>query len=68
MVMISVPRVARFQGVHLLENKGGLQFNARQIGMLPGVQDFDVLDVDQDGDRCVGHLKLAGHRRKDDQA
>ena len=39
---LDAPRVARFQGVHLLENKGGW-FNARQIGMLPGVQDFDVL-------------------------
>ena len=47
---LDAPRIAAFQGIHLLTNTGGKTFEHRQLLALPGVQDFQALDYDKDGD------------------
>jgi len=44
------PRVAGFQGVHLLSNEGRLRFKHRQLVALPGIQDMAIADMDGDKD------------------
>ncbi len=44
------PRVADFQGVHLLRNQGSFRFEHKQILAMPGCHDFQVLDIDGDKD------------------
>ena len=50
---LDAPRIAAFQGIHVLENKGGLKFEPRQLLAFPGVHDFQVLDFDKDGDQDI---------------
>ena len=45
---LDAPKLARFQGVHLLENVRG-QFRNRQLAELPGAHAVDIADFDGDG-------------------
>ena len=47
---LDAPKLAAFQGVHLLENRGEGQFAHRHLATLPGTHDIDVGDLDGDGD------------------
>ncbi len=47
---LDAPKLADFQGVHLLENQGQGRFVHRRLASLPGVHDVDVADLDADGD------------------
>ncbi|MEE2789915.1 MAG: VCBS repeat-containing protein [Myxococcota bacterium] len=46
---LDAPKIAAFQGVHLLENRGQGRFETRQIAELPGAHDLDIGDIDGDG-------------------
>ena len=47
---LDAPRIASFQGVHLLKNLGRMKFSHQQLIAFPGVQDFQVFDYDKDND------------------
>jgi len=46
---LDAPKVARFQGVHRLENLGNGKFESRQLVELPGAHSVDTADFDGDG-------------------
>ena len=45
-------------GVHLLDNRGGMQFEARQLLAMPGAMDVAVGDIDGDGDSDIAVTSL----------
>jgi len=47
--VLDAPKVAHFQGVHLMENQGQGRFVSRQLAQMPGIHDLDVADFDGDG-------------------
>jgi hypothetical protein len=45
-------------GIHLLDNQGGMQFEAKQLLALPGAMDVAVGDLDGDGDSDIASASL----------